>query len=282
MVQAKHGGMRCCTCSLPVSSGLKIFSIAKICLLSVLLVLPGLSRLEGAVALPASPCTLAWNLSQDVSVTGYALYYGITGSSATNRQALGLTNAVTLFNLLTSANYFFYVVAYDAEGVESLPSNVLYYQPQTLSPLKLTSPVQGTMNLQFRAAPGSVCLIQYTPTLNPAQWQILGSATADSNGNITINDLVSRNIPSRFYRAVLYSSPQVLSALAITASVAGTITIQFHAATGTVCRVQYTPSLNPPQWQTLGSATADSNGNVTMTDQPPGNTPSRFYRAATP
>ncbi len=274
--------MKCCTCSLSVSLRFKILSIARISLASVLLVSPEFSRLEGAVALPASPCTLGWNLSQDVSVTGYVLYFGITGSSATNRQVLGMTNTVTLFSLLASSNYFFYLTAYDAEGVESPPSNVLYYKPQALSLLKLTSPVQGTMNLQFRAAPASVCLIEYTPSLNPAQWQILGSATADSNGNITMTDSQAGKSPARFYRAVLYSSPQVLSALAITCSATGTITLQFRAAFGTVCRVQYTPSLNPAQWQTLGSATADSNGNIAMTDQVSGNVPSRFYRAVTP
>jgi hypothetical protein len=251
------------------------------------LVLTEFSRLEGAivlpasVALPASPCTLGWNQSQDVSVAGYVLYYGITGST-TNRQVLGMTNTVTLFNLLVSSNYFFYLTAYDAEGVESSPSNVVYYKPQVLSPLKLTFPVQGTMNLQFSAAPGSVCLIEYTPTLNPAQWQILGSATADSNGNITITDSEAGSSSTRFYRAALYSNPQVLSSLKLASVVAGTVTLQFHAVPGTVCRVQYTPSLNPPQWQTLGSATADANGNVTMTDQVSGNTPGRFYRGVVP
>jgi hypothetical protein len=247
----------------------------------VLLILPPFTRLEGAIALPASPCTLGWNQSQDVSVAGYVLYYGMTGS-ATNCQILGMTNMVTLFNLLASSNYFFYLTSYDASGVESPPSNVLNYKPPAVSSLKLTSPSQGTMNLQFRTAPGSICLIQYTPTLNPAQWQILASATADANGNIAITDPTAGNSPTRFYRAVLYSNPQVLSSLKITSAVAGTVSLQFHATPGTVCRVEYTPSLNPAQWQTLGSVTADSNGNVMMTDQPPANTSSRFYRALAP
>jgi hypothetical protein len=238
-------------------------------------------RMEAA-PLCASPCTLAWNNSLDASVAGYAIYYGIAGSEVTNRLAVGMTNPVTFYNLLASSNYFFYAVTYNAVGNESPPSNVLYYKPQVLSLLKLTSAVRGTMKLQFRAVPGSVCLVEYTPSLNPAQWQILGSATADSNGNIMLTDQVSGNTPSRFYRAVLYSDPQVLSALAITCSARGTITLQFHAASGTVCRVQYTPSLNSPQWQTLGSATADTNGNIAMTDPVSGKTPSRFYRAVTP
>jgi hypothetical protein len=260
----------------------KIISPAGILLTSFLLILPEFTRLEGATALPASPCKLGWNLCQNACVSGYALYFGMSGSSATNRQLLGLTNSVTLFNLLASSNYFFYVVAYNANGIESPPSNILNYRPQALSALKLTPSSSKTMTVQLHAAPGSICQIEYTPALDPAQWQILGSATADANGNITITDPAAGDSPARYYRAALYSSPQALSALALTAPVAGTVNLQFHAVPGTICRVEYTPSLTPARWQTLGSATADSNGNVTITDQVPGNTPSRFYRAVTP
>jgi len=168
-----------------------------------LLVLPGFARLEGAVAPPAvaSPCTLGWKLAQNGSVAGYVLYCGITGST-TNRQILGMTNTVTLFNLLASSNYVFFLTTYDANGVESPPSGVISYKPQMLSSVNLTLPVQGMMNLQFRAAPGTVCRVQYTPTLSPPQWQTLGSATADSNGNITMTDQPPANTPARFYRAV--------------------------------------------------------------------------------
>ena len=267
--------------SVPASLRLKVVSLARISLAGVLLVLPGFTRFAGAAAIPACPCTLGWNSSQDSSVTGYVLYYGMAGS-ATNRQVLGLTNTFTFFNLIASSNYFFYLTTHDANGMESPPSNVLNYKPQILSLLKLASPAPGIMNLQFRAAPGSDCLIQYTATLNPAQWQILGTATADAMGNIAITDARAGKSPTGFYRARFYSNAQVLSSLTAASVVAGTVTLQFHAAPGTLCRVQYTPSLQAPQWQTLGSATADGNGNVTMTDQPPGNTPSRFYRAVTP
>jgi len=268
-------------CPLPVSPRLKIVTGAKISLASVLLALSGFTRLASAAAIPASPCTLGWNPSQDSSVTGYVLYYGLSGST-TNRLVLGLTNNFTFFNLLASSNYFFYLTTHDINGVESPPSAVLNYQPAVLSLLRLASPAPGTMNLQFRAAPGSTCVIEYTPTLNAAQWQVLGNATADALGNIAVTDARAGKSPTGFYRAMLYSSPQVLSSMTVTSVVAGTLTLQFHAAPGTVCRLQYTPSLQAPQWQTLGSATADSNGNVTMNDQPPANATSRFYRAVTP
>jgi hypothetical protein len=111
---------------------------------------------------------------------------------------------------------------------------------------------------------------------------LLGSATADANGNIAVTDPTAGSSPSRFYRAVLYSSPQILSALQITSPVVGTVKLQFHAVPGTLCQVQYTPSLYPAQWQLLASATADANGNVTLNDRLPANTPSRFYRAVAP
>jgi hypothetical protein len=187
--------MQSCTCS-------KFVLIVRIFLMSSAAFLTQFTRIEAAV-LYASPCTLAWNYSPDASVAGYALYYGITDSGVTNRQNVGMTNTVTLYNLLASSNYFFYVVAYDAVGTESLPSGVVFYSPRALSALKMTKLAGASMNLQFQAAPGSACHIEYTPTLKPPQWQTLGSATADSNGNIAICDPLPGSQPSRFYRAAL-------------------------------------------------------------------------------
>ncbi len=202
MVQAKQGGMKCCTCSLPASLRLKILPGVRIFLVSVVLIFSGFMRLEGATALTASPCTLGWNQNQGASVAGYVLYYGMTGST-TNRQVLGMTNTTTLFNLLASTNYFFYLTAYDAGGAESAPSSVLHYTPQALSLLNLTSLVAGKLTFQFRAAPLTICWLQYSPSLGSPQWQTLGIVTADLNGNITITDQPPANTPSRFYRTVI-------------------------------------------------------------------------------
>ncbi len=80
----------------------------------------------------AAPCTLAWDSSPDPSVAGYALYYTEIGSDATNRLDVGLDDSVTLYTLTASADYLFYVVAYDQEGTESDPSNALEYSPPPL------------------------------------------------------------------------------------------------------------------------------------------------------
>ena len=59
-----------------------------------------------AAPLRASPCTLAWDQTQDSSVSGYCLYYGIKSSTTTNRLDVGMTGLVTLKNLFASSNYF--------------------------------------------------------------------------------------------------------------------------------------------------------------------------------
>jgi len=153
-------------------------------------------------ATPSCPCTLAWNPSPDPTVTGYGIYYAEAGSSTTNYVDVGMTNEATLFCLSACTSYVFYVVAYDANGVQSPPSNLVSYSPSVLSSLTVAPTATGTVNLQFSAAPGTPCHIDYTPTLTPPQWEALGSAIADTNGNVTLSDTVSANVPSRFYRAV--------------------------------------------------------------------------------
>ncbi len=192
--------MQCFTCSKTVSVRCENLSIGRIFLICSLAFLSSLTRMEAA-PLCAAPCTLAWIQCLDTNVIGYALYYGITGSATTNRVDVGMTDQVTLNNLLASSNYFSYAVAYNSSGLESLPSALIDFTPQALSALQLTPAAKGSMSICFQVATGAVCHIEYTPTLSPAQWQTLGSATADACGNVTLTDSLTGNSPTRFYRA---------------------------------------------------------------------------------
>jgi hypothetical protein len=151
---------------------------------------------------PAAPCTLQWDPSAGAKVAGYALYYGPANGSATNRVNVGAAGTVTLGALSSSVNYFFYVVAYDATGGESVPSNVIFYQPPMMSKVKLTHATDGTMRLQFSMAAGSPCRVEYTDSLEAPDWQTLTTATADANGDIVVLDPPDERPPCRFYRAV--------------------------------------------------------------------------------
>ena len=149
----------------------------------------------------ACPCTLAWNSSLDPTVTGYAIYYGVNGTANTRVNA-GSATQVTLNSLSTASNYCFSVVAYNAAGMESPRSALMYYTPPAVSGLKLTRQANA-VSVHFQVATNGTCHIQYTPTLSPAQWQTLTLATADANGNINVTDLLTNSVPSRFYRATV-------------------------------------------------------------------------------
>ncbi len=134
-------------------------------------------------------------------MTGYAVYYGDPDGSVTNRYDAGDALCVNLNGLTACSSYFFYVVAYDAYGDESAPSNVLVYSPAAISLLQI-SQSSGVMNLQFQVAPATSCHVEYTPTLNPPVWTVLTGAVADSNGLVVINDPQATNA-CRFYRATI-------------------------------------------------------------------------------
>jgi hypothetical protein len=151
----------------------------------------------------AIPCTLAWDASADSNLKGYFFYYGVKGSTTTNRVDLGLTNQATLKGLLASSNYFFFVVSYDGNGISSRASAVMYYTPPPMSPLKLTPSTNGAMKVCFQAATNAACHVEYSPTLQPPKWRTLNSATADANGNVAITDPLLGKPSSRFYRAVM-------------------------------------------------------------------------------
>ena len=156
-----------------------------------------------AASLRASPCTLGWNWCQGSQASGYAVYYGLKGSAVTNRLSVGMTNVVTLNNLFAGSNYFFYVGAYNPGGTESPPSAAISYTPQVFSSVKLSKQTDGSLSLRFLVATGAVCHVEYTPALNPAQWQTLASATADATGSVILSDPLSGNPTSRFYRTAL-------------------------------------------------------------------------------
>lgn len=73
--------------------------------------------------------TLAWDPSPDLTVAGYMLYYGLVGSNTTNSTAVGNATITTVGNLQAGATYFFFVTAYNAQFLESDPSNVITDTP---------------------------------------------------------------------------------------------------------------------------------------------------------
>ena len=171
---------------------------------SLLVTLANFNTAKAAVGpMTAAPVQLAWDASPDAAVTGYALYSCLTSSSVTNRLDLGTARTATLSNLEASSGYLLFVVAYDAAGLESAPSNLLLYNPPALSRLQISKQVD-TMSIQFRAAAGALCRVEYSSTLTSPQWQTLNSAFADADGHVVISDPLSGRPPIRFYRGMRF------------------------------------------------------------------------------
>lgn len=179
----------------------RLHPAGKLLLISLGGLLPGYSR-AAVPATVAVPCTLAWDASLDARVAGYAVYYGPVGSTATNRLDAGAAQTATIYNLTVAADYFFYVVSYVTNQAESSPSPAIYYRPPALSGLRLIPQTNGTVKLQFRTAPGAVGSVQYTTSWVNPYWKTAGTATADTNGMITITNTVVKRFSTCFYRAV--------------------------------------------------------------------------------
>jgi uncharacterized repeat protein (TIGR01451 family) len=67
--------------------------------------------------------SLAWDPSPDTNVVGYAVYYGSASGAYDSRLDVGTNTLATVAGLLKGLTYFFVVTAYDADGLESEPSN---------------------------------------------------------------------------------------------------------------------------------------------------------------
>ena len=155
-----------------------------------------------AQAVTAVPVRLSWNPSPDPAVAGYRVYYNLSGLPATNRQDVGASQTAVFPSLEANSAYNFYVVAYNAAGQESLPSNMIKYSPPAVSKLALAKMPNGAMQIQFKSAIGASCRIQYSSSLKSPNWQTLTTGTADANGMISVFDPLTSRPAMRFYRAM--------------------------------------------------------------------------------
>ena len=80
---------------------------------------------SGARVRGDSSVTLEWDANSDTNVAGYVLYNGIVGASQLMANDVGNHTSATLSNLLSVATNFFFVTAYDTNGIEGEPSELI-------------------------------------------------------------------------------------------------------------------------------------------------------------
>ena len=76
----------------------------------------------------ASQVTLAWDRSNDSSVTGYNLYYGQASGTYTNVVPCGPATSIVISNLALGVSYYFAATAINEAGLESGFSSEVVYQ----------------------------------------------------------------------------------------------------------------------------------------------------------
>jgi hypothetical protein len=239
-------------------------------------------RAEAAVPISSVPVKLAWSAADDASVAGYAVYFGPMNQPATNRVDVGANLSVTFYRLVAGVGYRFYAVSYNNAGVESVPSNQLFLTPTALSRMQIAPQPGGGVTLTLRAAPDTLCAVQYSAKPTGVPWQTLTTVRADANGNIVVTDPTAGTVAARFYRAAMVSAAPALSRLQIAALTNGSVQLSLSAVPGTSCRLQYAAKPQGAAWQTLTNVTADSSGRAIVVDASARQSAMRFYRGVTP
>jgi hypothetical protein len=135
---------------------------------------------------------LTWDVSPDLNVTGYKVYWGVSTGNYTNSvNSVGRTNVFsTCSNLVANTTYYFAATAYNVTGLESLFSNEVQYTPFNSPPTN--APTQLRISIQTQAS---------THPING--FENLAGAV------VTITNTYDPLIPGYFYKQLIVATPIV-------------------------------------------------------------------------
>jgi hypothetical protein len=146
--------------------------------------------------------SLEWDASPDATVTGYIVYYGTESGRYGSSTNVGNQLQARVDGLETGRRYYFVVTAYNAEGLESVPSNEADAEiPSVPSPGPIVIEQRGgSWAVRGQGVAGVTFRIEYRESLTGGAWITLGTATADAAGSFDYVDVAGTNSASRFYR----------------------------------------------------------------------------------
>ena len=115
---------------------------------------------------------------------------------------VGNVTSAAIGNLSPGGTYYFAATSYDISGLESTPSSeVVYTVP---GPAGQTPLLQLAFNSRRQAALTATAPAGYhydvLATTSFTNWMVLGSVTADANGNVQFTDSGATTNRLRFYR----------------------------------------------------------------------------------
>lgn len=149
---------------------------------------------------------LAWDPSPDSSVVGYRIYYGTQTGNWTNHIDVGSQISVTLAGFTPQTTNFLTVKAYDANQMESEPSNeIQYIAPGVPSPTLSTAVAKLNtkgVKLNFQATSGVEYRIEATEDFK--NWTTVLTTNVPVSGPISLNLTNDTEHAQRFYRVAQY------------------------------------------------------------------------------
>lgn len=152
---------------------------------------------------------------------------------------------------------------YRAVEVGTLPPPIVHSVTQA----------NGQILISWNSAPGQSYQVQYSPDLNYPYWYNLGPAITAVGSITSTSDAIGPD-PQRFYRVVLQASTPAPVIQSFTQN-DGMITFSWSSSPGQLYLIQYTTSLDQPEWYNLTVAVA-FDYTTTAYDLP--GDPQRFYR----
>jgi hypothetical protein len=228
----------------------------------------------------AAPITLGWDPSADPGVQGYAVYYGPMTTGNLTRIPTGTNLICRLTNLMVGTTYRIYAVSYSALGVESLPSNEVFYKPTVpavpVPRLQITRLANGNMRLQYPAPAAGNYAVQFAATPDAPQWQTLTNVALGAAAEIAVTDVTARKVKQRFYR-IAHSAQPLVVALSVARQSTGHAKLTALAPPEAYVQIQFTAQLGG-SWIPLTQVFADAEGRVAYTDTAAPPTGNRYYR----
>ena len=103
---------------------------------------------------------LAWDASPDAETIGYRVWFHLIGTSIEQVADIGLLKYVTINGLIEGAEYEFYVTAYNAAQIDSMPSNRVSVRINPKVYLR-----QGAWFIESYGVAGKTNLVQMTTNL---------------------------------------------------------------------------------------------------------------------
>jgi hypothetical protein len=166
-----------------------------------------LASLSSLAADSPSTITLAWDPSPSGEIAGYRLYSGTATRAYVSILDVGSTTTGALTNLTPGMTYYAAVTAYDLFGLESAFSDEISFLvpggATTPTTLQIVLDRGKQVILSGAAQPGHSYDVLSTDGLS--NWTMIGTLTADAQGNFRFADSHLATNAMTLYRLRLHS-----------------------------------------------------------------------------